>query len=144
MVSCLGDKLKARARNQAAVGSTVGRCDNSVTRPPQHEGRPADPAQPTFELRVVHIGMPAVQAQRVPVFGVEDNFVIRHCIEVGGRLGRIVPAVPANDFRRGVEDIQDIRCFAIADFDPHSIYEDQSVNAVLTRDCDFRCQPATE
>ena len=36
MVSRLGEELEARARNQRAVGPSVGRCHDPVARPPQY------------------------------------------------------------------------------------------------------------
>lgn len=80
-------------------------------------GRLFDPAQPMFEVRVVHVGMPAVQAQCVPILGVDDNFVVWH----------------------GGEDIQDIVYVAVADFNPQSVYKDQPVDAMLACDGNFSC-----
>src|SRR5206468_12530567 len=69
------DDLEARARNQGAVAASVRRLHDPVPGAPQHERRDRDPTQPALELRVVHIRMPAVEAERVPVAGVDDQLV---------------------------------------------------------------------
>src|SRR6267142_2364077 len=94
MVARALDELEARARDQRAVGPPVGRLHDPVAGSPEHEGRHPDPVQPSLELGVVHVGMPPVEGERLPVPGALDQLLVGHGVEVRRRPHRVVPASP--------------------------------------------------
>ena len=52
--------------------------------------------------------------------------------------------MPLHFLGGGIKDVQNIRCLAIADLDAKGIHQDEPVNAMATRDRDFRRQPAAK
>ena len=137
------DHLEARARDQPAVGEPVIGGHHPVARAPQHQRRHPDPAEPVLELRVVHVGVPGIEAQRLPVARVDDQLLVAHRIVIG-RLRRVVPAAAADLGRVGVEDVEDIAGLAVADLDADRVDEDQLAQPVAGGDRDLRRQPAAE
>src|SRR4029077_8884383 len=70
------DQLETRAGDQLAVGAPVRRLHDAVAGAPHDERRHRDAAQPAPELRIVHVRIPAVETERVPVAGADDELVI--------------------------------------------------------------------
>ena len=97
-----------------------------------------------MKVRVVHIRVPAVETQGLPVPGTNNNVVIRHRIEVGRPLSWIVPAPSLDLLRRGVEHIENVRRLPVGHLDTKRVDKDEPINAMGTRDRDFRGQPAAE
>src|SRR5262245_61290306 len=138
------DEHEARAGNQGAVGLTVRGLDDPVARAPEHERRHRDAAEPALELGIVHVRLPAVEGQRVPVPGANDQLVVRQRVVVRRPFRRVVPAPPLHLLRRRVEDVQDVRRLAIADLETERVHEDETVDAMAALHRDFRGEPAPE
>src|SRR2546427_821856 len=100
--------------------------------------------EPALELGIVHIRMPAVEAERFPVPGAHDQLVVREGVEVGRPFPGIVPAPPLHFQGRGVEDVEDVRGLAIADLDAEGVHEDELVQTMTALDGHFRREPAPE
>src|SRR3989441_10069156 len=138
------DQLEPRVGDQLAISPSIRRLDDTVAGAPQHERRHPDAAEPALELGVVHIRMPPVEAERLPVPGANDQLVVRERVEVGRPLSGIVPAAPLHFLRRGVEDVENVRGLAIADLDAECVHEDELVQTMTARDGHFRREPAPE
>jgi len=87
--------------------------------------------------------MPAVEAERVPVAGADDQLVVRHRVEVR-RLRRIVPAPSSHLLRRRVEDVQDVGRLSIAQLEAEGVHQDEPVEAVAALHRDLGGEPAAE
>ena len=61
------DQLEARLRDERTERTTVGRRHDPVARAPQDERGDGDPAEPPREVRVVHVRIPRVEAERLTV-----------------------------------------------------------------------------
>src|SRR5262249_10100827 len=97
------DKGKARPRNERRISATVGGAHDAAGGAPQPRLRRGDAAEPALEPRVVHVGLPAVEAERLPVARAPRERRIGKRIEVRCRTLRIVPACPAHHVRMAVE-----------------------------------------
>src|SRR5262245_59955918 len=138
------DQLETRLGNQRAVCPPVGRLHDAVAGTPHDERGYGDAGEPTFELRVVHVRVPAVEAERLPAAGADHELLVRERIEIRRPALGIVPAPPLHFLRRGVEDVQDVRCLAIAHLDAERVDEYQPVEPVATLHGELGGEPAAE
>ena len=129
---------------QLGVGAAIGRRHEAVAGPPHHQRRHADAAEPPLELGVVHVGVPAIETERIPVAGPQDELLVRHRVVVGRPSRRIVPRPAAHLGRRGVEDVEDVGRLTVADLDAERVHEDEAVETMPTRHRDLGREPATE
>jgi len=144
MVPGAVDQLEFGVWDQAAVrAAVIGRHD-PVALTPQQQGRHVDPAEPTRQLRIVHVGVPGVEAQRLAIAGIGDESLVRHRVEIGREPLRIVPALSPHLLRRLVEGVEDVGGLTVADLDAERIDEHQLAEPMAASDRNLRCEPAAE
>src|SRR5262250_2154125 len=102
------DQLEARGRDQARVRAPVRRLHDAVAGAPHDERRHGDAREPALELRIVHVRIPAVEAERLPVPRADHELLVGQHVEIGRPGRRIVPAPALHFLRRRVEDVEDL------------------------------------
>src|SRR5690348_5849896 len=138
------DELEARAGDTRAVGAAVRLSHDPVARPPQYQRRDRDAAEPPGELRIVQVGMPRVEAERLAAARVRDQGLVRQRVRVRGPLRGLVPAAAPHLGGRGVEHVEDVGRLAVADLDADRVDQDQALHAGRSRRRDLGGQPAAE
>src|SRR5215469_13032907 len=148
------DDLKPSAADQIGISPAVCRGHYSVAGAPQHQCRHRNTVQPVLELRVVHMRPPGVEAERIPVAGEEDHFVIAHRVvysrlpaetpAAGRPARRIMPAASVQLLWRGVEEMHDVALFAAADLDAYRVDQHEAVDFWRAGGGDLRGDPAAE
>ena len=135
---------KARAGNERAIGPAIARRDDAVVVAPQHQRRHGDAREPAIEARIVHVGLPAIEAQRLAVPGIAHDLVVRHGVEIG-RMARRVPPAPLRHVARvRVEDVENVRRLAPADLEAERVDQHEFLDAVAGGGGHFRGEPAAE
>src|SRR4029077_9345440 len=118
------DELEARTGDARAVEAPVRRGHDPVARPPQYQRRHRDAAEPPGELRIVEVGMPRVEAERLAVTRVRDQGLVRQGVRVRGPLRGLVPPPAPHLGGRGVEHVEDVRRLPGAALDAHPVHPD--------------------
>src|SRR5579872_3751353 len=154
MVSGCRDRPERRARDALCILSPILRGHDAIGFTPQHKCRHSDPSQPVSELWIVHMRLPGVYAQRIPVPRKRDHFRVAHRI-----ADRRLPAKSINAVRPtrgimpralvqlrliGVEEMHDVAHLPSADLDADGIDQHQPVDLSGTRHRELSRNPSAE
>src|SRR6201987_979676 len=88
------NNFEPSSRYRVPPALPISRCHDVVLGTPQQQCWDVDPMQPSFEPRIVHIGLPAVERERLTAADDRRQLALRQVGEVNLALRRICPGQP--------------------------------------------------
>ena len=97
-----------------------------------------------LQLRIVQAGVPGVEAQRLAVARVDDQFVVAHRVVGSGAFAGSCQLRRRTSAGLRLNTSSDVAALAVAQFDADRVGQDQPVELVAAGDRDLGRQPAAE
>mgnify|MGYP003343184349 CR=1 FL=1 len=144
VVPRLIDHMKLGVGDELRIGLAVVWRDDAIRGAPNHQGGGADQAEPTLQLWVVHVGLPSITAQRLPIAVHHHQLLVRHLIRVWRKPIRVMPAPEPDFIGPFIENIENIGRHGVADFDAQGVHQHQLLDPLAEFDRNFSGQPSAK